>query len=167
MANNMIDGNRKIIDAETDLQHYVKGKKIIIGNIAIEFFYAHEEISEGVSASYFTPLQVFENIYEIYKKDFKEFRIETNNPQLVEVVEVLYTKNGEESDIELYYQDKWGKLIQLNDFQEAYDYLGEPYDIIDAIRVARSFNEDEKDVLKLTSELIKEKKVKWIERLGL
>lgn len=163
----MIDGNRKIIDAKTDLQHHIKGKKIIIGDIAIEFFYAHEEISGEINNCYFTPLQVFENIYEIYKKDFKEFRLETNNPQLIEAVEVLYTKNGEEPDIELFYQDKWGKLIQLNDFQEAYDYLGEPYDIIDSIRVARSFNEDEKDVLKLISELIKEKKVKWIERLGL
>ncbi len=163
----MIDGNRKIIDAKTDLQYHIKGKKIIIGDIAIEFFYTHEEISGEINNCYFTPLQVFENIYEIYKKDFKEFRLETNNPQLIEAVEVLYTKNGEEPDIELFYQDKWGKLIQLNDFQEAYDYLGEPYDIIDSIRVARSFNEDEKDVLKLISELIKEKKVKWIERLGL
>lgn len=141
----------------------MSNKKIIIGDIMNDWCQATDNVNYNIDQQN-TPINVFKEVLRLYKSK-KDFTLYTNNPQLIEAIEVLYTEGNKEPDIELYLSvDNYSELIPLYDFRETYDYLGTTYDIIDAIRIARNFNQSEEEVSKLISELIEEKETKWMER---
>ena len=90
-------------------------KKIIIGNVREEF--------TG------SPSSIFQMAVRLSKE--KDFTVSSNNPQFIEALEVLC---GEEN-VSVFFKSYNAsfKLVELT-FQEAYDYLGEVYDIIYRIR---------------------------------
>lgn len=96
-------------------------KKIIVGEIEEEF--------QG------TPLHVFKKAMKI--SEFDDFIIHTNNPQVVETLEVLCG----EANIE-YYIKQDGDLFQQYDVRKIYNYIGDIYDIIDGLRLDREFDNE-------------------------
>ena len=110
-------------------------KKIIIGVFT-------EETIRG------TPSEVFKNAVRL-SKEKDDFEIYTNNPQLVEALELLC---GEEN-IEVFLNQK-----QIS-FIEAYRYLGEIYDIINHMRLAR--NLDDEISYEIIDKEIKEYDKRW------
>lgn len=113
-------------------------KKIIIGNFT-------EETIRG------TPVNVFKNAVRLSEE--KEFEIYTNNPQLVEALELLC---GEEN-IEVFLSQN-SKIRKIS-FLEAYQYLGELYNIINYMRLAR--NLDDEISYEIIDKEIKEYDDKW------
>lgn len=89
-------------------------KRIIIGNV-------REEL-------YDSPIRMFKMAVRLSKKD--NWTVSTNNPQFIEALEVLC---GEEN-IDVYFKEYNSNKIKVITFQEAYDYLGDVYDIINSIR---------------------------------
>ena len=91
-------------------------KKIIIGEINNESFHG-------------TPIDIFKWAILLSKQDV--FIVYTNNPQLVEALEVLCGEDNVDVYLKLHF--KYTKLS----FWEAYNYLGDVYDFIDYIRGMR------------------------------
>ena len=89
-------------------------KRIIIGNV-------REEL-------YDSPIRMFKMAVRLSKKD--NWTVSTNNPQFIEALEVLC---GEEK-VEVYFKKFNSNKMQLITFKNAYDYLGDVYDIINSIR---------------------------------
>ena len=85
-------------------------KKIIIGEIKEE-------------TKYDTPIELLKWAIQLSQKD--DFCVYTNNPQLVEVFQVLC--DGE--NVKVYLQLD-GKCVEIG-FEIAYAYLGEVYHILD------------------------------------
>ena len=111
--------SKKDIDGEK--KHLKKVyKKIIIGDVHND--YVHK-----------TPIQFFELAVKLSKK--KQFIVHTNNPQFVEALEVLCGENN----VNIY--RKFGDRCDKICFKEAYDYLGDVYDIVDLIRLKREDND--------------------------
>ena len=87
-------------------------KSIIVGEISEDY--------------YSTPIYIFKKAIELSKQD--EFQVHTNNPQLVEALEVLCGEDNVKVYLTL------NGLCKRITFLEAYNYLGDVYDIIDRIR---------------------------------
>lgn len=81
-----------------------------------------------------TPIELFKKAYQISKLD--SWSIFTNNPQFIEALEVLC---GEEN-IKIYLKLN-GKCEEVS-FFEAYNYLGDVYDIINRIRIKKDLGGD-------------------------
>lgn len=97
----------------------MKSKTIIIGEI-------EKETVTG------TPIEVFQKAVELSKKD--SFVVYTNNPQLIEALEVLCgIKNVDVMFLKDY------KLFKIS-FLKAYNYIGDIYDIIDSIRFCKEMD---------------------------
>lgn len=96
-------------------------KKIICG-----------EIDEEIKG---TPIEIFKFAIELAKRD--DFIVETNNPQLVEALEVLC---GEEN-ID-FYVSMDGELVKEESVRKVYNYLGDVYNIINHIRFVRDLESD-------------------------
>lgn len=105
-------------------------KKIIIGHI-------HE------CYHYEPPIKTFEKAYQLSKQD--DFEIYTNNPQLIEALEVLC--GAENIEIYMWLKHKITKISET----VAYDYLCDVYEIIDFLRGYSLANG------KVTDELINQK----------
>lgn len=112
--------------------------KIIVGDFA-------EETIKG------TPSDVFKNAIRLSKE--KEFEIHTNNPQLIEALELLC---GEEN-IEIFLTQN-NKMKRIS-FIEAYNYLGDIYDIINYMRFTKDL--DGEISYSIIDEEIKEYDDKW------
>lgn len=89
-------------------------KIIIIGEIAKESYYG-------------TPIEMFERAIILSKMD--SFEICTNNPQFLEALEVLCGEKNIEVYLKISGEYKYVNVVT------AYNYLGELYDTIDAIRI--------------------------------
>lgn len=89
-------------------------KRIIIGNV-------REEL-------YDSPIRMFKMAVRLSKKD--NWTVSSNNPQFIEALELLC---GEEK-VEVYFKKFNSNKMQLITFKNAYDYLGDVYDIINSIR---------------------------------
>ena len=101
-------------------------KQIFVGEIKKESFYG-------------TPIEMFKNAVSLSKCD--KFSISTNNPQFLEALEVLC---GEDNiDVFLILNEEYRHVNVVT----AYNYLGELYDTIDAMRIARMRGTDIDDVL--------------------
>lgn len=86
-----------------------------------------------------TPSQLFKRAVELSKQE--DFVVYTNNPQFVEALEVLCGANNVKIYIHLE-----GKYIEV-DFFTAYNYLGDIYDTINAIRFKKQIKHvDEDDI---------------------
>ena len=105
---------------EITIRYQKTGKKIFIG-----------EIKEQYTK---TPIENFKEVVELFKSEKEHFEICTNNPQVVELFEVLYGENN--IDVFLVFNNKTHELT----FQQAYNYLGDLYDIIDSIRFEKQLN---------------------------
>lgn len=121
----------------------MKDKVILIG-----------EIEENISG---TPIEKFLEAIDYSKKE--RWVVKSNDPQFVEALEVLCN----ESDIDVFlFCD--GKFHDLT-FQEAYNYLGEIYNIINAIRFRKDLNEDlnlnDDSNYNMIMDNVKEYKKKW------
>ena len=90
-------------------------KKVFVGDIGRESYIG------------LTPIQLFEKAVELSKLD--EFSISTNNPQFLEAIEVLCGKENVKVFI------KFGLEYTHVNFYQAYNYLGDVYDIINTLRV--------------------------------
>ena len=116
-------------------------KSIIIGNVREEF--------------YDSPIRMFEMAVRLSKQN--DFTVRSNNAQFIEALEVL---NGEENVIvcvQTYHNPS--KLVEIS-FQEAYNYLGDVYDIINTIRFTKEICDDKLSDDDLINE-IKEYREKW------
>lgn len=82
-----------------------------------------------------TPIEVFKFAIELAKRD--DFIVETNNPQLVEALEVLCG----EKNIDFYISMN-GELIKEESVVKIYNYLGDIYNIINQIRFIRDLEDD-------------------------
>lgn len=81
------------------------------------------------------PIDLFKKAVLLSKMD--TFCIKTNNPQLVEAIEVLCGKNN----INFYiYID--GKYYKQDRVESIYDYLGDVYGILNSLRLELEFEED-------------------------
>lgn len=101
-------------------------KKIFIGEIDKESYYG-------------TPIEMFKKAVELYKLD--EFSISTNNPQFIETLEVLCGEENIKVFLKLNGEYKYVSVLT------AYNYLGELYNTIDAMRIARMMGTDIDDIL--------------------
>lgn len=106
----------------------LEGKIILIGDVTDDF-------------ALLNPIECFERAYELSKLD--DFTVRTNNPQVVEALEVLC---GEGEIVVLLCSKK--RRFPIN-IQVAYNYLGDVYDIIDSIRIRKGISEE-----KITDEYI-------------
>lgn len=122
-------------------------KKIIIGNVK-------EDFSD-------TPINIFKKAIELSKQD--KFILHTNNPLLVEAIEILC---GEEN-ITILLKHKYLHLEEL-DCIEAYNYLGDVYDILNGMRFLKEIKSDFDDDYELSDEYlekeIKEYEEKWCKK---
>lgn len=142
----------------------MSNKKIIIGDIIGDWCQTADNVNYNINQQY-TPVDVFKEVVRLYKSK-KDFTLYTNNPQLIEAIEVLYTESDEEPDIELYLSvDNYSELIRLYDFREAYNYLSAPYDIIDTIRLLRGMKIDETEVFKEIDEWLQKTNIAYHERV--
>lgn len=134
---NNLKWNKKDIRGEKKHKVY---KKIIIGDVHND--YVHK-----------TPIQFFELAVELSKK--KDFTVYTNNPQFVEALEVLCGENN----INVYrkFKDRYDEIS----FKEAYDYLGDVYDIVDLIRFKRLDKDEYFDDYEFIEQQIIDYKKKW------
>ena len=128
---------KKDIDGEKKHKVY---KKIIIGDVHND--YVHK-----------TPIEFFELAVKLSKK--KDFIVHTNNPQFVEALEVLCGENN----INVY--RRFGDKCDKVSFKEAYDYLGDVYDIVDLIRFKRCDNYKYFDDYGFIEQQIIDYKRKW------
>lgn len=99
----------------------LEGKVILIGDVTDDF-------------ASLNPIECFERVYELSKLD--NFTIRTNNPQVVEALEVLCEEDG---IIILLCSEESRFPINM---QIAYNYLGDVYDIIDSIRAYERLDEE-------------------------
>lgn len=120
-------------------------KEIVVGEIKYNAF----ELLD-------TPIELFKKAYEISKLD--SWSIFTNNPQFIEALEVLC---GEEN-IKIYLKLN-GKCEEV-DFFEAYNYLGDVYDIINRIRIKKDLGGDITD--EWVSYQVKKYNEKYLELMG-
>ena len=105
-------------------------RKIIIGEIRTKAVHVFK-----------TPIECFNVALELSKR--KNFLLQSNNPQLIEALEVLC---GEEN-ISIYLK-LGGKCKEIS-FLDAYNYLGDIYDIIDYIRICKTLdNSVDKEFIK-------------------
>lgn len=74
-----------------------------------------------------TPINIFKKAVELSKTD--SFTVETNNPQLVEALEVLC---GEKNIV--FIIRSGGENYQQDTAMAVYEYLGDVYDIINSLR---------------------------------
>lgn len=102
------------------------GKNIVCGEIDTD--------DEWIGA----PIDVFKKAVLLSKRD--SFCVKTNNPQLVETIEVLC---GEDNINFYIYID--GKYYKEEDVYAIYNYLGDVYDILNVLRMERDLNEDISD----------------------
>lgn len=86
---------------------------------------------EDDCCSNLTPLEWFKLGLDYFKKE--EFSINTNNPQLIELLEVLCGEENIEINIILN-----NECTEVS-FLTAYNYLGDFYDTIDSLRLFKSF----------------------------
>lgn len=105
---------------EVIIRYQKTGKKIFIGEI-------EEEYTK-------TPIENFKEVVKLFKSGKEHFEIHTNDPQVVELFEVLYGENN--IDVSLISKNGIRELT----FQQAYNYLGDLYDIIDGIRIGKQLN---------------------------
>lgn len=103
----------------------VHGKIIWIGDIKEDDF------------AHLNPIDAFEKAYQLTK--IKEFNIETNNAQVIELIEVICG----EDNIAIYLNLK-GKYCQIP-VRIAYQYLGKLFEIITHIRIEKEFGLDTSD----------------------
>lgn len=138
--------------------------KIIIGDIMNDWLQATDNVNYNIDQQN-TPINVFKEVIRLYKSK-KDFTLYTNNPQLIEAIEVLYTEGDEEPDIELYLSiDNYSELIPLYDFREAYNYLSAPYEMIDAIRLLKSMKIDETEIFKEIDEWLQKTQIAYNARV--
>lgn len=78
---------------------------------------------------FLTPVQRFKKAYEIAKID--DFIIETNDAMMIETIEVLCG----EKNIQVYLKID-GKLKEIGVI-DAYNYIGDLYDVVDHMRAKR------------------------------
>lgn len=103
-----------------------------------------------------TPIELFKRAYKISKLD--SWSIFTNNSQFIEALEVLC---GEEN-IKIYLRLN-GKCEEV-DFLEAYNYLGDVYDIINRIRIKKDLGGDITD--EWVNYQVKKYNEKYLELMG-
>lgn len=103
-----------------------------------------------------TPIELFKRAYKISKLD--SWSVFTNNPQFIEALEVLC---GEEN-IKIYLKLN-GKCEEV-DFLEAYNYLGDVYDIVNRIRLKRNLDSEITD--EWINHQINEYNKKYLELMG-
>lgn len=84
-----------------------------------------------------TPIDIFKWAIRLSRED--KFIVRTNNPQLVEALEVLCG----EANVDVYLKLDF-KTVKVS-FITAYNYLGDIYDTIDAIRIKKGVGEDVTD----------------------
>lgn len=101
-----------------------------------------------------TPIKVFKKAYDLSKQE--EWVVFTNNPQFVEVLEVL------NDDVKIYLRLN-GREEEI-DVIEAYDFLGDVYDIIRRIKIKKDLDEDVTD--KWIEHQIKEYNMRYMELIG-
>lgn len=102
---------------EVTIRYQKTGKKIFIGEI-------EEEYTK-------TPIENFKKVVKLFRSGKEHFEIHTNDPQVVELFEVLYGENN--VDVFLISNNETYALT----FQQAYDYLGDLYRVINNIRFAK------------------------------
>lgn len=142
----------------------MSNKKIIIGDIMNDWLQATDNVNYNIDQQN-TPTNVFKEVLRLYKSK-KDFTLYTNNPQLIEAIEVLYTEGDEEPNIELYLSvDNYSELIPLYDFREAYNYLSAPYEIIDTIRLLKGMKADETEVFKEIDEWLHKTQIAYNARV--
>lgn len=100
-------------------QYLEQGKIIVIGDIIEPSFVQ-------------TPIKVFKKAYDLSKQE--EWVVFTNNPQFVEALEVL------NDDVKIYLRLN-GREEEI-DVIEAYDFLGDVYDIIRSIKIRKELEVD-------------------------
>lgn len=102
-----------------------------------------------------TPIEIFRKAVSFRLLD--DFTVYTNNPQLVEALEVLCG----EDNVSIYIKLN-GKCTEVS-FSEAYHYLGDVYDIINRIRFHQEILEDFGEVCDFDyyQNQIKEYEDKW------
>lgn len=88
------------------------------------------EITDDGFAS-MTPLEAFKTAFNIAQHD--TFSIETNNPQVLELLSLLC------DDLEVYL--KIGEKSEEIDIYDAYGYLGDLYDVINRIDAKKFFSD--------------------------
>lgn len=110
---------------EITIRYQKTGKKIFIGEIEEQYIK--------------TPIENFKEVVELFKSEKEHFEIYTNNPQVVELFEVLYGENN--IDVFLISNNETHALT----FQQAYDYLGDLYNIINEIRFDKQLNNENED----------------------
>lgn len=100
------------------------------------------------------PIKLFKKAYDLSKQEnWVEF---TNNPQFVEALEVL------NDDVKIYLRLN-GKNEEI-DVSEAYDFLGDVYDIINRIRIKKDLGGSISD--EWIEHQIKEYDMRYMELMG-
>lgn len=82
-----------------------------------------------------TPIEIFKKAVQL--SAIENWTIKTNNPQLVEALEVLC---GEETIRYFIYLD--GEYCEQEKAMDIYNYLGDVYDIINSLRFQRELDDD-------------------------
>lgn len=82
-----------------------------------------------------TPIEIFKKAVQL--SAIENWTIKTNNPQLVETLEVLC---GEETIRYFIYLD--GEYCEQEKAMDIYNYLGDVYDIINSLRFQRQLDDD-------------------------
>ena len=100
------------------------------------------------------PIKVFKKAYDLSKQE--EWIVFTNNPQFVEALEVL------NDDVKIYLRLN-GREEEI-DVIEAYDFLGDVYDIIRSIRIKKDLDVDITD--EWIEHQIKEYDMRYMELMG-
>lgn len=121
-------------------------KKIIVGEIE-DYFWDDDRNP---------PVKLFKKACEMSK--WEDWILYTNNPQFIEALEVLCGENN----IEIYLRLN-GKCKEV-DFYDAYNYLGDVYDIINRIRLRKDLDKEITD--EWISNQIKDYKRKYLEIMG-
>lgn len=116
------------------------GKCIIIGNVREEF--------------YDSPIKMFKMAVRLSKQE--NWTVKSNNPQFIEALEVLCG----EDNVEVYFKKYTSKSMQLITFKDAYDYLGDIYDIVNMIRFVENISDELPSDDKIITE-IKRYERKW------
>lgn len=100
------------------------------------------EITDDGFAS-MTPLEAFKTAFNIAQHD--TFSIETNNPQVLELLSLLC------DDLEVWL--KIGEKSEEIDIYDAYGYLGDLYDVINCIDAKKFFSDKKIEYQDISDEL--------------
>lgn len=83
---------------------------------------------------FLTPVQKFRKAYKISQRD--NFTIETNDAMMIETIEIMC---GEENlEVYLKIDDKLKEISVIN----AYNYIGDLYNVVDHMRIKTLFDEE-------------------------